>query len=353
MLGVVRRFVVVFALGMGVSGCGGCPAPLPSGWVVVRDSEPGALLSVRMKDGVVWAAGGDPDGPSGPAHATLLVDDDPFDGADFVAVDTGVQGDWWWVDPLDAQGAYLGGSFGRVAFIDRSKSPPTLTERETPASGLSDADIIVFGVYAASPDDVWAVGGRTGGQSGGFVWRAQGGGPFTPVILPVDIASDAMWKVAGTGPDDVWIVGTRGLAFHVEAGEVTAVPVGIATSLFTVHVDARGPMAVGGLGRGLVVTRAPAADDEEPWRDVSPDGDDTPPLIGVHRSATVGLVVGDAGAAYAIAADGSITPEPFGVPVFSSLHGCFVDDDSGLAWAAGGQLTGLPLRSGVLLRRAP
>ena len=31
----------------------------------------------------------------------------------------------------------------------------------------------------------------------------------------------------------------------------------------------------------------------------------------------------------------------------------FVDDDSGLAWAVGGQLTGIPLRGGVLLRRAP
>ena len=334
---------------------------LPPGWALLRDNEPGALLSVQVKDGTVWVCGGDPDGVDGAATGTLLVDDDPLDDVDFTAIDTGLQGDFWWVHPTSDSVAFLGGSFGRVVRVDRGTSPPTIDVLPTPATALNDPDIIVFGVYASTAadgsDDVWAVGGRTGGAVGGFVWHKHGADDFVDVAIPSDVEGYAIWKVAGRGPDtvdDVWMVGTNGQTFHVEgegaAATLVAVPTGLNTSLFTVDVDGSGAIAVGGLGRGLVVSRG--TDAAEAWVDITPDGDNTPPLLGVHRGRDEGLIVGNAGAAYSVK-DGVMTPEAFGFAMFQSLHGCFVDDDSGLVWAVGGQLTGIPLRGGVLLRRAP
>lgn len=340
--------------------CDQC-AGLPPGWALLRDNEPGALLSVQVKDGTVWVCGGDPDGVDGAATGTLLVDDDPLDDVDFTAIDTGLQGDFWWVHPTSDSVAFLGGSFGRVVRVDRGTSPPTIDVLPTPATALNDPDIIVFGVYASTAadgsDDVWAVGGRTGGAVGGFVWHKHGADDFVDVAIPSDVEGYAIWKVAGRGPDtvdDVWMVGTNGQTFHVEgegaAATLVAVPTGLNTSLFTVDVDGSGAIAVGGLGRGLVVSRG--TDAAEAWVDITPDGDNTPPLLGVHRGRDEGLIVGNAGAAYSVK-DGVMTPEAFGFAMFQSLHGCFVDDDSGLVWAVGGQLTGIPLRGGVLLRRAP
>ena len=351
------RGVLALAVLMTVScdQCGG----LPPGWALLRDNEPGALLSVQVAGGTVWVCGGDPDGIDGLATGTLLVDDDPLDDVDFKAIDTGLQGDFWWVHPTSDTVAFLGGSFGRVVRVDRSTTPAAIDVLPTPASALDDPDVIVFGVYASTAadgsDDIWAVGGRTGGAVGGFVWHKRGAADFVEVEIPSDVEGYAIWKVAGRGKDDngvddVWMVGTNGQTFHVDEGALVAVPTGLNTSLFTVDVDDSGAIAVGGLGRGLVVSRG--TDAAEAWVDVTPDGDNTPPLLGVHRGRDEGLIVGNAGAAYSVK-NGVMTPETFGFAMFQSLHGCFVDDDSGLAWAVGGQLTGIPLRGGVLLRRAP
>lgn len=334
-----------------LSACGGCPPTLPSGWFLVRAREPGALLSVQAKDGVVWTSGGDPDGVAGPATATLLVDGDAFDDVDFVAIETGLQGDLWWVEPVTATVALAGGSFGRVVRVDRAPSPATVTPLPTPADGLNDPDLIVFGVFAADGEgDVWAVGGRNGGLTGGFVWRSRAGGPFVEVPLPAtDVESYALWKVDGSGPQDVWIVGTGGLAFRSTDGEtLVAIPTGLNTSLFTVDVDVDGALAVGGVGRGLAMTRGAS---DSAWTDVTPEGDETPPLLGVHRRDGAGCVVGVGGAAYSVSG-ATFAREAFGFAMFASLHACHVDED-GLIWAVGGQLTGLPLTGGVLLRKAP
>jgi hypothetical protein len=358
-----RGLVLVLSLAAGCDQCGG----LPSGWALLRDNEPGALLSVRVQDGVVWVGGGDPDGVDGPATGTLLVDDDPSDDVDFQAIDTGLQGDFWWVHPVSGTVAFVGGSFGRVVRVDRSTSPVQIDVLTTPATDANDPDIVVFGVYAtiaadgSDEHDVWAVGGRTGGSVGGFAWHKRGDAAFVDVAVPSAVEGYALWKVDGRrrgpdadGVDDVWMVGTNGQTFHVEGvdgadHQLVAVPTGLNTSLFTVDVNDDGAVAVGGLGRGLVVSRG--TDAGTPWQDITP-GDTTPSLLGVHRGLDEGLVVGSAGAAFRLR-DGVMTPEVFGFPMFQSLHSAFVDDDSGLAWAVGGQLTSIPLRSGVLLRRAP
>ena len=147
-----HRLVRSLALGTLLSCCAACDlcTPSPAGsWQLLHDGDPGALLSVRAIDGTVWVSGGDPDGIEGPATATLLVDDDPTDDQDFTALDTGLQGDLWWVDSVSADVAYVGGTFGRVAKVDRSGESLVVEELTTPVSGQSDDTIIGFGVLAA------------------------------------------------------------------------------------------------------------------------------------------------------------------------------------------------------------
>jgi hypothetical protein len=146
-------------------------------------------------------------------------------------------------------------------------------------------------------------------------------------------------------------VGTSGLAFHHDGTALTARPTGLSTSLFTVDVDGGGPIAVGGVGRGLaMITDADGA-----WLDVSPDGDLTPPLLGVHRRAGAGCVVGSNGTVYDLDTTGD-TPRFTAVSlpfvVASGLHACSVDE-AGCFWAVGGRLTGVPLTGGVLVRFVP
>jgi hypothetical protein len=353
-----------------------CPAPidvsLEPGWQLVAREVPGALLSVSERDGVAFVVGGDPDGPDGPASATLMLwrHEGPAVPATPVTIDTGLQGDLWWVHATSATRAYASGSAGRVVRLDVNADGDdvTVTPLLTPA-GLDshDHDLIVFGVFAADDDaEIYAVGGRNGGLSGGFVWRSVDGGAFAP--LPIDADGDgviddaadeesvgyALWKVdAIAGPSPlraVWIVGTNGLAFRADGGVLVAQPTGFNTSLFTVDVDDDGAaLAVGGLGRGLVVENAGGADD--PWVDVSPAGDLTPSLLGVHRVAGAGLLVGNAGAIFAVDADGTLSPQS--VPgVSEGLHGAAALVD-GSRYAVGGRLTGLPLVGGVIARFVP
>jgi hypothetical protein len=348
---VVLVVVIVVGALAGLPACEGCTPGPPPGWSLLRDNAPGALLSVRATDGVVWSVGGDPDGVAGPQTASLLIDADPLDDVDFVAPETGLQGDLWWVEPTSATSALAGGSFGRVVRLERSGDDVTVTPLPTPAPA-DDADLIVFGVYAASADTVWAVGGRNGGTSGGFVWRSEGGGPFVELALPeTGVERFALWKVHGTGVDDVWMVGTAGLAFHFDGEAITTIVTGQSTSLFTVDVDDAGALAVGGVGRGLAMVRGVDGD----WTDVSPDGDETPPLLGVHRRQGRGCVVGNSGTIYDVDSSGAAptfarATLPFAM--FASLHACVVDD-AGFTWAVGGRLTGLPLTGGVLLRHVP
>ncbi len=342
-----RRLLLVAPLACAL-GCDQCLPVPPSGWSVVHESDPGALLSIRAIDGTVWVAGGDPDGLDGPSPGTLLVDDDPLDDQDFVALDTGLQGDFWWVDPVSTDVAYFGGTYGRVARVDRSGAALSVEELTTPASGLEDDSIIVFGVLATG-DDVWAAGGRLGGITGGFLWRSHAGATFEAVALPTTTVDYVMWKAAARAPDDVWFVGTKGLTFHWDGATMTEVAFDADASLFTIALDDHGAVAVGGPTLGRIIGRD--RDDGAPWQDITPSTEFMPTLFGVHLRGDDGLVVGQSGMVLA-RKDGAFQVEQLGFPMFLTLHSCFLGDD-GLAWAVGGSIAGLPLTGGVLLRRTP
>jgi len=82
----------------------------------------------------------------------------------------------------------------------------------------TDADTEIWGVWGASRDDVWAVGGTGDGEPVAFRYD---GSDWSAVELPDleadregDITVESLFKVWGTGADDVFMVGEQGAIVH-------------------------------------------------------------------------------------------------------------------------------------------
>lgn len=303
-------------------------------WSLLQSERPGALLSVwgtRHDD--VWVVGGDQQAGMGP---TVL----RYDGAQITSLSTGVaQGNLWWVTGSAAgDPVYMGGEDGLLlryadGAFERMKTPSSAT---------------IYGLWVASADDVWAVGGA--GSNGAFAWRLQAGewraaegfeqlqiGDETKAPI-ADVVS--LRKVWGTGPDDVWMVGTAGTVVHYDGAGFSVVPVPHGEDLFTVHADGSHVATVGGVGSGVIYER-----DGSGFRDATPRG--APELTGVWLRGDGGYAVGGSGEVYARHASGW-TALDTGSLVTEDLHSVWVDEN-GCVFSAGGRWRAYPLTRGLLL----
>ncbi len=307
----------------------GCPTPAPPAgpeWSVVFRDLSGALVSVWGSSATdVWAVGGDPGDGSGPMVLH-------FDGAGWTRYRTGTTGDLWWVFGFAGGPVFTGGTNGTILRWDAATFTPVAMT--TPGTNT------VFGIWGASPNDVWAVGGA--GPDSGFAWRFDGVSWTAAAGLPADLGTRAsLFKVWGLGADDVWLVGTGGVTLHWD-GLAIAEPASPTTrTLFTVQGSSGLFAAVGGYGTGVVLENDGAG-----WQDVTPPF--APQLNGVALSGTLGYAAGINGAIYR-RAGGAWEPEPTQLDVFEDFHAVWLDPDGGV-WAAGGQLV-LPLIRGMLVHR--
>jgi photosystem II stability/assembly factor-like uncharacterized protein len=296
------------------------------GWQVVHDELPGALMSVwGTSADDVWAVGADDgDGPTVLHH----------DGQSWDRLDTGVDGDLWWVHGFAGGPVFMGGADGTILRFQED----SFEALATPGTAT------VFGIWGASADDVWAVGGAEGGAGGAFAWRFDGDSWREAEGFPAALSADtALWKVWGTAADDVWMVGTGGTILHYDGATITEVSSPTARALFTLHAGPGGRMAaVGGFGTGVLLEH-----DGDAWRDVTPEG--ALQMIGVCVTADGGWAVGVDGAVMQRTDDGWI-PDPSAAPAFQALHAVWVDPDGGI-WAVGGQVLAYPLVNGVMVYR--
>jgi hypothetical protein len=291
----------------------------------------GALFSVAgTAPDDVWTVGADQGGGRGP---TAL----HWDGATWTAHDTRLDGgDLLWVHVFDGGPVLAAGSHGRIL---RRADAGAFEPMATPSQRT------VWGVWGASPEALWAVGGLAT-DAAGFVWRYQDGSWSEVALDPAVTPAPAAWfKVWGSAADDVWFCGTDGALMHWDGAAFAAVDAGTKRTLLTVHGRADGSLvtAVGGqFSATLVASRAGA-----PWQDVTPPGD--PPLqtFGVfHRGETayaVGMqsvILRHDGAAWQV-----VDPA---LDLYEDLHGVWIDPAGGV-WAAGGQVIAPPFRSGTLL----
>jgi len=334
----LRAALVSAASCLALSACGSDEATSAPSWQIVGPHLDAALLSVwGTSANDVWAAGADTRDGQGPLvwH---------FDGAGWTRRPTGQSGDLWWTFGFDSGPVYLGGAGGTILrFEDGS-----FTRLQTPGTGT------VFGIWGATPEDLWAVGGAPGGAQGAFAWRLQTelADSWQPVAaFPAELAArNALWKVFGHGPDDVWLVGTGGNVLHWDGAALTQSFTGIGESLFTIHANASRFAAVGGFGSGLLLEREVSAPASAAWQNASPPGAQA--LIGVCLTETGGYAVGQFGYVAKRGADGWSEEETGLAPDAGnrSLHSVWVDPDGGV-WAAGGQVIVEPLVDGWLLHK--
>ena len=322
---MTRASLLVLLLPL-LSGCPNGDDPQTEPWQLVHEELPGALLSVWGTGADdVWMVGGDGRDGMGP----LVIH---WDGVAFERVDSGLDsGALWWVFGFPGGPIYMGGEGGTIVRYESG----VFTPLTTPGTAT------VFGIWGASPSDLWAVGGTSDGRNG-FVWRLEGDAWVDEASFPADVGADAaIWKVYGIAASDAWLVGSNGVSLHWDGSTLTPGETGVGSSLFTVHANASRFVAVGGFGNGIIVEYEGGA-----WHNVTPSG-----IQGLS-----GVYVGEGDFAVAVGAYGTVHLRDAGgwhevdtgYPLVESYHAAWVDPEGGV-WAVGGQTTSLT--DGVLLHR--
>src|SRR5689334_14672875 len=171
-------------LGIALLGaCGDDGGSTGPAWGVVSEGLPAALLSVWSASATdVWVVGGDPRNNTGPIVQH-------YDGTAWTKLDTGQRNvDLWWVTGFAGGPVFMSGSNGTILRYQNG----AFEKMTTPGAS------IVFGMWGASPTDVWAVGGNLGGGSGGFAWRFDGNTWTVFADVPADLKTGGTcFKVNG------------------------------------------------------------------------------------------------------------------------------------------------------------
>jgi hypothetical protein len=311
--------------------CVSCSAEKPEAakaepWQKVFEGLSQALLSVwGTSESDVWTVGSDVDDGTGPLVLR-------FDGDQWTRLMTGSVGDLWWAFGFEGGPVFMGGVGGRVLRYQDGAFETQLTP------GTST----VYGIWGASADDLWAVGGD--GAAGGFAWRFDGS-TWSDFALPAGLRDSAsLFKVWGRSKDDVWLVGTAGTLLHYDGVELAVEESGTTRDLFTVNGNAERVDAVGGSGDGVIVENSGSG-----WQEVTPAATPVLQLAGVCLDHDAGYAVGDYGSVLTLA-DAGWTKVELGVEVVQSFHATWIDPQAGV-WAVGGEVSTLPLSDGVMVHK--
>ncbi len=310
----MQRLAFLFLL----ASCTGDPS---AKWQLAASGEPAALLAIwGTSTSDVWVTGGRSELAGAP---TLL----HLDGTTWSRVDTGQHGlDLWWVFGFDGGDVFFTGSGGTILRY-RNAAFERMT---TPRSG------IIFGLWGAAPDDLWAVG--KGDDGHGIVWRYDGA-TWHDAAMPPALPALVL-KVHGQRADDVWISCADGVALHWDGAALTRMPTGVTSSLFSIVTTPDLVVAVGGdTGAGEIVEYEGAGWTTQPslitvaWRGAA---------AGAHKV----YAVGEAGTVGQRTSTGwSLLDRPV---TNVNFHAAWVDQ-RGELWGVGGIFDTVPLTSAGFL----
>jgi hypothetical protein len=238
-------------------------------------------------------------------------------------------GDAWWIEGTETT-LWIAGASGRIFRYDRASGELS--------ADLVDPGVVLYGIWAAAPDDAWAVGGISGVTENGAVMYHFNGTSWSAVELPEEAAAKiALFKVSGTAPSDVWAVGAAGTALHYDGSLWSIVPTEVTPNLFGI----RGRYAVGGNFTGTLLAWTGSAFIEETpaysyqFSGVSDDGIHTPTAVGYQGQI---YLRGELGWEL----------DPKESATLADLHSVWIDPEGG-TWAVGGHLSSTPLIHGVLV----
>lgn len=230
-------WVALVAAAFVCAGCGG-DGGSDRTWDEAFDAQQtGWLLNVGAPDGApLWAVGGTP------TEGVLVErqDDDRWSPV-ALGVDVPLLN---WTHGFSADDRFVVGNGGTVLHYDGVSFEPM------PAPTTED----LWGVWGASPQDVWAVGGSGRAGSEATVLHYDGVAWTLETLPPLERTGvRAFFKVWGTGPNDVWVVGQAGAVVHWDGVEWTEHLVGASDDLIALW--GTGPdrmVVVGGRGNGVV-----------------------------------------------------------------------------------------------------
>jgi hypothetical protein len=326
------------ALGAGIAtGCAPAP-PLPThstpAWQTVYDDKGlgGAFLSAwgtGARD--VYLVGG----PLGNGGATLV---EHFDGEAWERLSPGGEDTFWWVSGSGPNDVWMSGENGRITHWDGAKFREE--QRLTTAT--------IWGLWAKSPTEAWAVGGTPGkgkGAPNDVVLRWDGAA-WTAEALPGAPLGRSLNKVWGTSSEDLYAVGELGTVWHRvgAAWKLESEPPVAGSNLLTVYgCSAKDVYAVG--GQDVI-----HSDGGGTWTHVDVD------LSNAVNGVTCGapgevLLVGFGGLKVRRAGERWINE--FDVAPFGDMHGAW-SDGKGAFWVAGGDFLSKPaagkLRKAIIAR---
>ncbi|MBI4820667.1 MAG: hypothetical protein HY791_30665 [Deltaproteobacteria bacterium] len=312
---------------VGLMSCGSNDSePPPSGpdaWAAVFQDQPGALLRAwGTSTSDVYLVGSDVG--SGPAVLR-------YDGVSWRKLHPPTRGTLWWVVGVGPDDVRMVGD-GGVA-LSYSPSKDEFTVRPT------NTDLTLFGVWGASPTDVWYVGGDTG-RGRGVILRDDGSS--VTELSHAATASAAFFKAQGTSANDVWLVGQLGHALHYDGTQLADTDTGTDLPLMGIH--GRAPdrfFAAGGVADGVLLSW-----DGSAWHSETPP--ETPQMISVWASSDEKIYAAGFNGRVFGRTDGRWSELAAKIPTYQDIHAIWTDEKGGI-WLVGGRLAENPPKAGMLV----
>jgi hypothetical protein len=296
------------------------------GWHTVLDvdAEDGALMSVwGASEDDVYAVGGqrDDDSSTGVVYH--------FDGSD-----------WNREDPQSPMLNWVFGVDGEVFAVGNAGAAVRRTD-DAWVSEQTGEDRTIWGLWGASLDELWAVGGN-GTSDEPLLLRRGVDETWESIELPtLSVEANGLFKVWGTAADDVWVVGDKGATVHYDGTDWVAHETNSLADLIAVWGSAeQGIVAAGGRSNARIAR----------WDGTAWTGETVPEagLNGVWIDPGEGVtVVGGNGLVLEL--DDGFGYEVQETDTFLLLHAVF-GFAGGPRYAVGGSILSPPPFVGIVLR---
>lgn len=303
---------------------GECVGPSQGEWqVVMEDVEEGAMMSAwGPSKEEVYVVGGQPE----EGHVWR------WSKGQWQSFEVGQGPMLNWVHGVDGQ-IFMVGNQGRALRIVDG-------EVEALETGV---DVDLWGVWAATPEQVWAVGGDARDFEGQPVMLYFDGVQWEPIEVPeLDREANALFKIWGTGADHLFAVGALGVILYYDGQSWAQVSTGTADDFVSLWGRSDEEIvAVGGRSNGVVAR----------WNGEGFEAEVLPGVPGLN-----GVWVDCTGQAHINGIDGYAgraegngwQVQRESTPTTTVLHASFGVDD-GPRFAVGGSLLSSPPYRGVLL----